>query len=132
MATNDENDIYKENNSFLEAWNNGDAKAAATFFTEDGVRVGAMGDIAHGREQITAAYDNLLNKAMPGAKVQMEKGTVTMLTPELAIWRGGLEIGRPDGSLPIKGYVVQVMKKVQGRWLILEAHPKFFPTAPAK
>ena len=127
MSTKDNDDIYKENNSFLEAWNNGDAKAAASFFAEDGVRVGAMGDIEHGRGEITAAYENLLHKAMPGAKVKMEKGTVRMLTPELAVWQGGLEIGKPDGSPPLKGYVVQVMKKVQGRWLILEAHPKLFP-----
>jgi len=127
MTTKDEEDIYRENDNFLEAWNKGDAKAAASFFTEDGVRVGAMGDIEHGREEIAVAYDNLLHKGMPGAKAKMDKGTIRMLTHELAVWQGGLEIERPDGSPPMKGYVVQVMKKVEGRWLVLEAHPKLFP-----
>jgi len=54
--------------------------------------VGAMGDIEHGREEIATAYDNLIHKAMPGAKAKTEKGTIRMLTPELAIWQGGLEI----------------------------------------
>jgi ketosteroid isomerase-like protein len=67
---------------------------------------------------------------MPGAKGKTEKGTIRMLTPELAVWQGGLEIKKPDGSPSMKGYVVQVMKKVQGRWLILEAHPKLFPPPP--
>jgi len=53
-----------------------------------------------------------------------------MLTPELVVWQGGLELEKPDGSPSMKGYVVQVMKKVQGRWLILEAHPKLFPPQP--
>ena len=132
MTTKDEQDIYKENDSFLEAWNKGDAKAAASFFTEDGVRVSAMGDIEHGREEIEMAYDKLIHKTMPGAKAKMEKGTIRMLTPELAIWQGGIEIEKPDGSPSLKGYVIQVMKKVQERWLILEAHPKLFPPAPPK
>ena len=127
MTTNDEENIYKENENFLEAWNQGDVKAAASFFTEDGVRVGAMGVIEHGREEIATAYDNLLHKGMPGAKAKMEKGTIRMLTPELAVWQGGLEIQKPDSSPPMKGYVVQVMKKVNNKWMILEAHPKLYP-----
>ena len=127
MPTKDEEDIYKENDKFLEAWNQGDTKAVASFFTDDGVRVGAMGDIEHGREEIASAYENLMHKAMPGAKAKMEKGTIRMLTPELALWQGGLEIQKTDGSTPMKGYVVQVMKRVNNKWMILEAHPKLFP-----
>ena len=127
MTTNDEESIYKENDSFLEAWNQGDAKVAASFYTEDGVRVGVMGDIEHGREEIAAAYDNLMHKAMPGAKAKMEKGSIRILTPELVIWQGGLEIQKPDGSPAMKGYVMQVMKKMNNKWMILEAHPKLFP-----
>ena len=123
----DEEDIYKENDKFMEAWNRGDADAAASFFAEDGVRVGAMGDVEHGREEIASAYENLMYKIMPGAKGKSEKGTVRMLTTELAVWQAGLEIEKPDGSPPMKGYVVQVMKKVNNKWMILEAHPKFFP-----
>jgi len=127
MTTKDQDEIYKENDSFLEAWNQGDAKLAASFYTEDAVRVGAMGDIEHGREEIATAYDNLMHKAMPGAKAKMEKGSIRILTPELVIWQGGLEIQKPDGSPAMKGYVMQVMKKVNNKWMILEAHPKLFP-----
>jgi len=127
MTTNDEESIYKENDSFLEAWNQGDAKVVASFYTVDGVRVGAMGDIEHGREEIATAYDNLMHKAMSGAKAKMEKGSIRILTPELVIWQGGLEIQKPDGSPAMKGYVMQVMKKVNNKWMILEAHPKLFP-----
>lgn len=127
MNGQEEQAIYKEIKHFLEAWNQGDAKAAASFYTEDGVRVGAMGDIQHGLEEIEKAYDNLMHKAMPGAKAKQEEGTIRMLTLELAIWQGGLEIQKSDGSAPMKGHVVQIMKKVNGRWMILEGHPKLFP-----
>jgi uncharacterized protein (TIGR02246 family) len=130
MTTGDEDEIYKENDSFMEAWNQGNAQLAASFFTEDAVRVGAMGDIEHGRDEIEKAYDKLMHMTMAGAKGKTEKGIIRMLTTELAVWQGGLEILKPDGSPSLNGYVVQVMKKVNNRWLILEAHPKFFPPSP--
>jgi uncharacterized protein (TIGR02246 family) len=123
--------IIDETQAFAEAWSAGDARRAASFFTEDGVRVGAAGDIEHGRAEIEAAYDRLLHGSLPGASVRQERGTVRMLTPELAIWQGGMEILPRDGE-PLRGYVIQVMQKVDGRWLILEAHPKLFPPAAGR
>ena len=127
MAQNEFQAIYTEIGAFAEAWNKGDAKAAALFFTEDGVRVGVSGDIQQGHAELEKAYDRLLHQTMPGAAVSMERGAIRMLTPEFALWQGGLEITPPDGGRVLKGYVVQVMQKVRGRWLVLEAHPKFYP-----
>lgn len=125
-----EQQILDEVASFAQAWNAGDARAAAAYFTEDATRVGAFGDIQHGRPEIEAAYEKLFHQTMQSATVSQERGSVRMLTPEFAVWQGALEIA-PGGNRPIiKGHVVQVMKKVQGRWLVLEAHPKFFPPTP--
>ena len=67
---------------------------------------------------------------MPGATVKQERGTIRMLTPDFAVWQAGIEIV-PAGNAPsMKGHVVQIMKKTGGRWLVLEAHPKFFPPRP--
>jgi uncharacterized protein (TIGR02246 family) len=132
MKTDDEQAIMSETASFAEAWSKGDAKAAASYYTKDGTRVGAFGDIQNGRSEIEAAYDRLLHQTMPGAVVKQERGSVRMLTPELAIWQGGIEIIPAGGGSALKGYVVQVMKKVEGRWLVLEGHPKLFPPPPAR
>lgn len=129
---NDSELIIAENQAFANAWNRGDAGEAASFFTEDGVRIGAFGDVQRGRNEIEAAYDRLLHQTMPGAQLKQEHGTVRMLTQELAIWEGGIEIIPPDGTPSLKGHVVQVMKKTNGRWLILESHPKLFPLSPDK
>ena len=129
MASADEGLIIKELEGFVEVWNKGDAKAAASFFTEDGTRVGAFGDKRHGRADIEVAFDNMLNQTMKGAKVKQEKGSIRMLSPDLAVWQGDIEMILPNG-VSMKGYAVQIMKKVSGRWLQLEAHPKFYPPMP--
>jgi uncharacterized protein (TIGR02246 family)/steroid delta-isomerase-like uncharacterized protein len=129
-STDDGEAIYREIQAFSDAWSKGDAKAAASFYTEDGVRVGAAGDVEHGHAEVESAYDRLLHGPFSGAKVTQDRGTVRMLTSDLAIWQGGMQITPAVGS-PIKGYVVQVMKKVNGRWLVLEAHPKLFPPPPS-
>ncbi len=149
----DEEAIHRENRAFIEAWNRGDAKALAEFFTEDAVRVGAFGDIQHGRAEIEAAYDQLLHETMPGATIRLERGTVRMLGPDLAFWQGGFEI-TPVGGPALKGHVVQVMRRLTAgitepgpfsgpwgfvaeairrdsdRWLVVEDHPKLFPPRP--
>jgi uncharacterized protein (TIGR02246 family) len=125
--TTDVDAIITETQAFADAWSRGDAVAAASFFTDDAVRVGAFGDVQHGRAELEAAYDKLLHQAMSGARIRQERGTVRMLGPGLAIWQGGIEVIPASGGAPMRGHVVQVMKKVNGRWLVLEAHPKFFP-----
>lgn len=77
--------IFKATEDFLIAWNNGDAKAASNFYTEDGVRVGASGDIQCGRTEIEHAYYKLLHQTMPGATVKQDHGSVRLLTPEFAL-----------------------------------------------
>jgi uncharacterized protein (TIGR02246 family) len=124
---NESESIISEIRAFADIWNRGDAKTAASFFTEDGLRVGAFGDVQQGRDEIEAAYDRLMHQTMPGARLEQEDGTVRMLTPEMALWQARIEIIPPGNDNPIKGYVVQIMKKVDDRWLILEAHPKLFP-----
>src|SRR6516165_9715379 len=92
QSTGDVEGIYREIEAFSEAWSKGDAKGAALFYTEDGVRVGAAGDVEHGRAEIEAAYERLLHGPFAGATVTQERGTVRMLTPDLALWQGAMQI----------------------------------------
>lgn len=130
-STDAEEAIIREVRAFSEAWSRGDAKAAAAFYTEDGARVGAGGDRQRGRAELEAAYDKLLHGPFAGARITQERGAVRMLADDLAVWQGGITIVPPGGGRPVEGYVVQVMKKVGDRWLVLEAHPKLYPAPPS-
>lgn len=126
-STDEQESIFREIQAFSAAWSRGDARGAASFFTDDGVRVGAAGDVQHGRAELEAAYEGLLRGRFSGATVNQERGTIRMLTADLALWQGGMTIQPPGGAPPLKGHVVQLMKKSDGRWLVLESHPKLFP-----
>lgn len=119
--------ILVEVQAFSDSWSAGDAAAAAAFYTEDGVRVGAGGDIQHGRAELEAAYRRLFNGPFAGATVTQDAGHVRMLTPDLALWQGGMHIQPAGGGPTIQGYVVQLMERHGDRWLVLEGHPKLFP-----
>jgi uncharacterized protein (TIGR02246 family) len=128
----DDNQIIELHQQFAALWSRGDATAAAALFSEDAVRVGAAGDIQHGRAEIAAALDRLVNGRFKGATVKVEPGQVRKLGDEFAIWQAPMEIHPPKDSPPIKGYVIDVMKKHGGRWEILETHPKLFPPPPPR
>ena len=130
----DEEAIYAETEAFRQAWNKGDAKLVTSFFTDDAIRVdgvGASGKTQRGKKELEAAYVRLFNATMPGAQMKyLGKGEIRMLSPELAVWQGNLEVVRTDGTL-LQGHVVEILKKINDRWLMLEAHPKVSPSPPA-
>jgi uncharacterized protein (TIGR02246 family) len=126
MDINEERAIRSEIEGFIRAWNAGDVAKAAAFFAADAVRVGAFGDIQHGRDAIAGALDMFLHHTMPGVRLRVQPGPIRMLSPEFALTQGEFEIVLPDGSM-WKGYAVDLWEKREGRWLMLESHPKIFP-----
>jgi uncharacterized protein (TIGR02246 family) len=127
MASNDKMKILEEIGAFNQAWNRGDAGAAASFFSEDGTRIGVAGDIQTGRIEIEAAFRLLFGQKFAGAQVSVERGIVRMLSENLAVWQGGMKI-QPAGNRPaLTGAVIQIMKKTGTRWLIFISDAKFFP-----
>jgi uncharacterized protein (TIGR02246 family) len=126
MITAEEQSISSLMKAFHEAWNKGDARVTASCFTDDGIRVGPEGDIQHGKAEIEAAYDQML-KTMPGTTLKFQPGSIRMLSSEYATWQAEMEIIPAGGKSSAKGYSFALLKKVDGRWFILEAHPKSFP-----
>jgi uncharacterized protein (TIGR02246 family) len=126
----DEEQLHRAHEDFALTWSRGDATAAAQFWTDDGVRVGAGGDIQRGHKEIAAALERLLNGAFKGASVKFDRGTIRMLGADLALYQGPMQIQPGSDRPPIKGYFLDVMKKVGGKWLMLESHPKLFPPPP--
>ncbi len=122
----DERAILDLHDEFGEAWGRGDVDALAAMFTDDGVRVGAIGGVLRGREEIRAGLRRMFLGPFAGMHVEVGQGSVRMLGRDLALWQAPITVFRP-GAPGIPGYVLDVMKKVGSRWLILETHPKLFP-----
>jgi uncharacterized protein (TIGR02246 family) len=118
--------IQRAANDFAAAWSSGDPDAAASFFTEDAVRVDAAGGIQNGRAEIRAALDELVHRILSVPKIAFGSGTIRMITADCALWRGDMNITTADGAM-LKGYATLLMRREDGRWLILEAHPKLYP-----
>ena len=131
MSKTDEAEVLRLENEFLGAWNRGDARGAAAVFAEDGVRIGAFGDVAQGRREIEAAYEKLLGGPMKGATASVEM-KVRFLAVDVALVQGPLTIHPSGGAPPIRGYAVDIWRKQNGRWWLLEGHPKLFPPPPGK
>src|SRR5688572_2981998 len=70
--TTDEGEVTRLAKEFITAWNKGDPRALAAFYAEDGVRVGAFGEIARGRTEVEAAYTKLLTGPRKGATATYE------------------------------------------------------------
>jgi uncharacterized protein (TIGR02246 family) len=127
----DEAAILQLHRDFGVAWSKGDSSALLAFFAPDAVRVGAAGDIQRGPAEIRAAYERLLGGPFAGASVAIDPGSVRFLGADLALWQASMEIQPASPDRPsLRGYVVEVMKRIDGRWLILETHPKLFPLPP--
>ena len=126
MATTAD-EIERTAQEYAAAWSSGDAKAAAEFFTEDAVRVDAAGAVQQGRAEIQAALDALVHRTLSAPKITLAREAVRILTPDLALWRGGMEIATTDGAPALKGNAVLLMRQEAGRWLVLEAHAKLYP-----
>jgi uncharacterized protein (TIGR02246 family) len=128
----DDEAIYAETEAFRQAWNKGDVKLVTSFFTDNAIRVdgvGATGQTQRGKGQLETAYNKLFHEASPGIQMKYaDKGEIRWLSDDLAVWQGNLEIIRPDGTIA-KGHVVEIFKRVNDRWLIVEAHPKVAPVA---
>jgi hypothetical protein len=80
-SSDDAEAIYREIQAFSDSWSKGDAKGAASFYAEDGVRVGAAGDVEHGRQEIEGAYDRLLHGPFSGATVTTREHASHLFPP---------------------------------------------------
>lgn len=128
--THEEAEVLRLEQDFLAAWNRGDARGASAPFADDGMRVGAFGDVARGRNEVEMAYEKLLHGPMKGARAEWAPA-VRMLAPDLVVAEGALTIHPADGGKPARGYALDIWRKIAGTWRLIEAHPKLYPVPPA-
>lgn len=119
--------ILELHKQFVTAWSGGDVERLLALFHEDAVRVGTRGDVQRGKAEMRRALSELFSGSYKGATVTMGKTEVRMLSPDLALWQGPMEIRMANEKAPVRGYALDVVEKRAGTWRILETHPKLFP-----
>tara|TARA_R110002073_G_scaffold211163_5_gene371550 strand:- start:1675 stop:2133 length:459 start_codon:yes stop_codon:yes gene_type:complete len=103
---------------FENAFNAGDATAAASLYAPDGDRIGSTGVKVSGRAEIEKKYAAMLARraADPSSKPLHATMEVRLLRPDVALLDGSWT-GQRAGK-PVRGFFTLTATKQQGRWLI--------------
>ncbi len=106
--------IRKTAAAFAKAFNSGDAKAVAAFWTKDGEYVGPDGDTLRGRAAITKGYAEFM-KNNPGARLEVTIDSVRLLGRHTALEEGTLKLVLPDNPEPgVSRYSVLHVREEDG------------------
>ena len=107
--------LMKTAQAFVEAFQKGDAKAVAAFWTPDGDYVDPTGRRLQGRKAIEEAFATFFAENK-GLQLRIEVGPVRFLTPDLAIEDGTTAVIPPDGAPPSRARYTNVQVQNNGQW----------------
>lgn len=100
---------------FIAAFDKGDAKAVAAFWTPDGDYVDQLGRRYKGRAEIEKLYTKLL-AANKGAKLTVTVTSARLVGTDAAIEDGTTQVTPADGGAPSSGSFSAVLVKKDGAW----------------
>jgi uncharacterized protein (TIGR02246 family) len=103
--------------AFIEAFDKGDARALAAFWTPDGDYTDQTGRHLKGREAIEKAFQGFFGQNK-GLKVRIESESLRFVTAEVAIEDGTTFVLHPDGAPPSRARYTIVHVKKEGEWLL--------------
>jgi uncharacterized protein (TIGR02246 family) len=109
--------IHKAAMAFRAAFEKGDAKAVANFWTEQGEYISDDGTIFHGRDAIAKAYAALFLKN-PKLKLNVNIESIRFISKDSAVEEGYAKVHRSkDGSESSSRYSVLHVRE-NGNWLM--------------
>src|SRR5215471_16898162 len=80
----DEDALLKSAERFVDVFHKGDAKALASFWTEDGDYTDQSGKHIKGRKEIEKAFNRFFSEHK-GLKLRIEIASVRFVTPDVAV-----------------------------------------------
>jgi uncharacterized protein (TIGR02246 family) len=115
--TNDPEVLKARAGEFTKAFDRGDAKALADFWTADGDYVNVAGHTLKGRKEIQAAFEKQF-AAAKGAKLHIKTTSLRVLKDGLAIEDGTTEVTYPGDAAPTAARYTAVHVKQGGQWYL--------------
>jgi uncharacterized protein (TIGR02246 family) len=101
---------------YVKAYNAGDAKALAQYFTDDAEYTDENGQLTQGRSDIEQLLTDTFSENK-GATLDMQTDAVRPLGTDVFQERGETRVTAPDGQKRSSGYTAIYTKK-DGKWLI--------------
>jgi uncharacterized protein (TIGR02246 family) len=102
--------------NYVKAYNAGDAKALAQYFTDDAEYTDENGQLTEGRSDIEQLLTDTFSENK-GATIDMQADAVRPLGADVFQARGETTVTSPDGQKRSAGYTAIYAKK-DGKWLI--------------
>lgn len=100
---------------YEQAFNKGDAKALAALHTTETVRLGADGELLHGRAAVEKHMGQTFGGPAKGARLSLRPGRVQNVTPDVRVIEGTFEVS--GGSMgPLRGRYVNTLVRQEGQW----------------
>ena len=112
--------------TFIAAFNKGDAKAVAELWTEKGEYVDEAGQVYSGREAIEKAYATFFSEHK-GAKIEVKIDSLRLVSDGVAIEEGHAEVEPTPAGAPGSTKYVAVHNKVGDNWLMASVRDTFVP-----
>jgi uncharacterized protein (TIGR02246 family) len=117
----EDKDVKGRRAAFIEAFNKGDAKAVAAFYTPDATYVDQDGREYKGRAAIEQLYEKTF-AAHKGAKLAIHPTASKMLSPDVALNDGVTEVTPAGGGFPTPTRFSAVLVKKEGEWYLQDIH----------
>jgi uncharacterized protein (TIGR02246 family) len=106
---------------FIAAFNKGDAKAVAAFWTPDADYVDQVGRQYKGRAALEKLYQKLFSENK-GAKLTITVTSVKMVGTDVALEEGITEVAPADGGPPTAARFSAVLVRKDGVWYLQSVH----------
>ncbi len=100
--------------SYVAAFNRGDAKVVAEHWSESGIWVGPDGQRAQGRSAIQKELEAFFT-ANKGVEIDEIATTIRPVSPDVTVEEGSVRITRPNGPPERSAYIAIHVKK-DGKW----------------
>ena len=113
----DEAALMKNAEAFVAAFNKGDARALAGYWTPEGDFTDQLGHKTVGREAIEKLFAGFFAENK-GLKLRIDVTGLRFVTPQVAIEDGTTSVIHPDGLPPARTRYTNVHVKKDGRWYL--------------
>jgi uncharacterized protein (TIGR02246 family) len=117
--------ITKTAEAFVEAYQKGDAKAVASFWTPDGDYVDPAGRVLKGRAAIESDFADLFAQNK-GLKLRIDVASLKFPTQDTAVEDGTTAVLAPDGTAPSRARYTNFFVKKDGQWLLASVRETAF------